>query len=137
MIEEGAFMFLPNPLSTDMLQYLWQHVIREKCRRNKIVQKGSVAEFENSNKLKGKRCSEEGSGSGVNNRTGKGAPMKRARASKSLEMIKDCEPKNNSTKVQKKGVTEWTEELRAKFWDAVFQLGEGSTVLSLNFESTS
>lgn len=55
-------------------------------------------------------------------------PKKRGRKPKKRDECYECGGFGNGTKLKKKTCTEWTEELHAKFMDAVRQLGEGSNI---------
>lgn len=120
-IENGAFMFVHKPINIELVKHLWQHVLRDRRRKNK--EKDAVGE---------KKVAEENNGGGENDANTKVSGKRKVRSGKApMEDQISQEADDNCYKAQKKVCTvQWTAELHAKFMDAVNQLGEGSTYFS-------
>lgn len=119
-IENGALLFLVHPITKETLQYLRQHVMREKLMTSKNEK----------HILEGKRCVEVGNRILDNYSVNKRAANMFMEKGKS-QVNEECDPKINSNfVVKRKASIEWTEELQAKFWETTNFLGEGSMVLS-------
>lgn len=126
-LENGAFLFIKKPAKMEILQCLWQHVYREK---------GRIEENERSQEITANKGSER---SGVRDTRpscapgGKGKAKEKSKGQKGDEEWYHRGDRNlviddndNSSGIKRKVCTEWTQDLHAKFVDAVTQLGEGS-----------
>ncbi|KAH6821143.1 hypothetical protein C2S53_019658 [Perilla frutescens var. hirtella] len=108
-LENGAFLCIKKPPPTEFLRCLWQHVVREKTRmireREMFVASNNIGPNKGKYKHKsrgrhGDYYDEDGYDS-------------------------DNNVMSQNINVRRKMCTEWTQELHAKFMDAVTCLGEG------------
>ncbi|KAL8537818.1 hypothetical protein ACS0TY_012809 [Phlomoides rotata] len=123
-LESGAFLYLKKPATMEVLRYLWQLVMREKTRiiRERELflaanNNGVVAPvIENPSLVRGLEIRE--AGVVHENKLGKKARIADDECDSENRMVHDND-------VRKKMCTEWTQELHAKFIEAVEILGEG------------
>ncbi|KAK4415152.1 Two-component response regulator ARR14 [Sesamum alatum] len=129
-IEDGAFLFMEKPIVVDELKYLWQHVLREKARRNqeKRFGEGSSDHNHNENYYQFGRQNMEDENTnddmGMNRNSSKN---KLTYQKGRVERIDFGSSDNNvlNQYVKPKTCTEWTPELHEKFIAAVTKLGDG------------
>ncbi|KAI3444067.1 hypothetical protein Pfo_000732 [Paulownia fortunei] len=128
-IEDGAFLFMEKPTAVEELKYLWQHVLREKTRKNKG--KGICGEASTDNHNQNYHLS-RGENLEVDN-TAQVMTMNRYVSTNKVTSQKErrehinFDSDNNVPDqcMRPKMCTEWTPELHDKFMAAVKQLGDG------------
>ncbi|KAL6560269.1 hypothetical protein OROHE_006276 [Orobanche hederae] len=100
-LEQGAFLCINKPIEMQIMEHLWEHVVREKA--NTLEQ-------------------HEEFGEQVDERTKYHNAWGRSKTIKKFNLKIS---KNENVTSTRKVWTRWTKELHDKFMDAVAQLGEG------------
>lgn len=150
-LENGAFLYIKKPATIEILRCLWQHVLREKTRmirerdmvvaannnnnNNGHVNRG-IEIVHNNNREENPDYYNVGRVSGHVMKSNKGKCKKKIRGMREGADDDDEGDSDNyrgtmeNNNVKRKMCTEWTQELHAKFMNAVEQLGEGSMFFS-------
>ncbi|KAK4366574.1 hypothetical protein RND71_014454 [Anisodus tanguticus] len=142
-LEDGAYLYLKKPLHEEFVKYIWQFVLREIKRREKVrdgleenrhqINIGDTNDIGNNNIIGEKNMLinikeqsnniHETENNVLSNEKYK---LRKKRGRKSTKEINEGENLNCPNKAIKHNVcTEWTTDLHAKFMKAVHQLGEG------------
>ncbi|KAH6781263.1 hypothetical protein C2S51_006556 [Perilla frutescens var. frutescens] len=141
-LENGAFLCIKKPPPTEFLRCLWQHVVREKARmireREMFVASNNIGpvrgvEFREVAHQRGENPNPNSNPNlnpNPNMIKNKGKYKHKSRGRHSDYYDKDGYDSDNNVmsqngSVRRKMCTEWTQELHAKFMDAVMRLGEG------------
>ncbi|XP_073145088.1 two-component response regulator ORR26-like [Henckelia pumila] len=152
-LENGAFLFIKKPATLEILRCLWQYVLKEKTRmvreKERLIPENNIAAAAGNNyNVRGveiyngedyNNYMNHGAGNNsshmmmMNNKLGKVLAKKKLMGQKSAGGWHDdggvYGSENNHmlgiNKVRRKVCTEWTQDLHAKFMEAVRQLGEG------------
>ncbi|XP_047942957.1 two-component response regulator ARR1-like [Salvia hispanica] len=128
-LEHGAFLHIKKPMSMEFSRCLWQHVVREKTRmardRNMFMASNNLGpiqgvEFREAVQLRDENPNPNPS---MKNK-GKYKSKARGRSDDYGEEY-DSGRMGHKGNVRRKMCTEWTQELHAKFMNAIEQLGEG------------
>ncbi|XP_075473462.1 two-component response regulator ORR26-like [Primulina tabacum] len=123
-LENGAFLFIKKPATMDIIHCLWQHVYREKERNEENVerfQEITASKYSRRSGMDDQNPNYNLGGKGRDKEKFKGDEDQRDHRDNYNLVIDD----NSSKGVKRKVCTDWTEELHAKFVDAVTHLGEG------------
>ena len=132
-LENEASICIKKPPPVEFLRYLSQHATREKAR---MIREQDIIASNNLGSLGGVEFREVVHHKNLNpnpnprmmvNRNGKYKSRCRGRYEDYNQGSSNMMSQNGN--VQKKMCTEWTQELHAKFEDAAWQLGEGSTYI--------
>ncbi|KAL8040906.1 hypothetical protein ABFX02_10G130500 [Erythranthe guttata] len=152
-IEDGAFLFMEKVNAAEELKYIWQHVLREKARKNKELNGTLLSTAGEQNQrvfLSEGNRNLDNIGTSTMNRNvdnidrniGMSTMNNRVVSETNINVINNrprrrmgatfIEPANNNNEnargnymLRPKICTEWTAELHEKFMDAVRELGEG------------
>ncbi|GFQ00766.1 two-component response regulator arr2 [Phtheirospermum japonicum] len=103
-LEQGAFLCIKKPITMQIVEYLWEHVVRENA--NALKPNKLFGEKDQMDSKQNK--SRDAEGETNSNKT------------MNLRILK-----HDNNKFKRKVWTRWTKELHEKFMDAVTQLGEG------------
>ncbi|XP_073136558.1 two-component response regulator ORR26-like [Henckelia pumila] len=120
-LENGAFMFIKKPATMEILRCLWQHVYREKRRNEERFQEIAANKR---NKRSGMDDNNPGCQGQAKEKIKGQTGDEDQRYRKGTYNLVNVDDDSNKG-VKRKVCTDWTEELHAKFVDAVAQLGEG------------
>ncbi|KAL0453926.1 UNVERIFIED_CONTAM: Two-component response regulator ORR21 [Sesamum latifolium] len=124
-IEDGAFLFMEKPIVAEELKYLWQHVLREKARRNQEKRFGEGSTDNHNYQFRRQNVEEEN----TNDSMGMNQYLSKNKVTCQKGRVEhiDFSSNNNIPKQceKPKMCTEWTPELHDKFLAAVTQLGDG------------
>ncbi|XP_073057122.1 two-component response regulator ORR26-like [Primulina eburnea] len=130
-LENGAFLFIKKPAPMEILHCLWQHVYREKERNEENEERFQEITASKYSRRSGMDVQNPDyilGGKGGDKEKFKGDEDRRYHRDNYNLVIDD----NSSKRVKRKVCTDWTEELHAKFVDAVTHLGEGSEFFSFS-----
>ncbi|XP_075475767.1 two-component response regulator ARR14-like [Primulina tabacum] len=141
-LENGAFLFIKKPATLEILRCLWQYVLKEKTRmvreKERLPEAAAAAgnykvrgmEIYNGEDYNGHNYNYGGNNGNMmmmmNNKGKLGKKLMGQKGSWREDGIYG--PENHMlgvNKVRRKVCTEWTQDLHAKFMDAVRTLGEG------------
>ncbi|KAK6773994.1 hypothetical protein RDI58_029233 [Solanum bulbocastanum] len=157
-LDEGAFLYLKKPFNEEIMEYLWQFVLREKNQREKLT-KGSEKKRDHMNgddigkiDIVGENEKQPGEKKNVANveeqknntdevqtdvESNEKYKLRRKRNRKNMKETKEGETQINAINkvLRRKDCREWKNDLHAKLVKVVQQLGEGSkfTSLLINF----
>ncbi|KAH6757794.1 hypothetical protein C2S52_023284, partial [Perilla frutescens var. hirtella] len=115
-LEDGAFLYIKKPPPMEFLRCLWQHVVREKTRM--IRERELFVASNNLRSVRGIEFREANKGKHKSKSRGRHGDYDE-------EHDSDTPIMNHKGNVRRKMCTEWTQELHAKFMNAIEQLGEG------------
>ncbi|XP_055814068.1 putative two-component response regulator ARR21 [Solanum dulcamara] len=147
-LDEGAYVCLKKPFDREIVKYLWQFVLRKKIQKEKARERSSknrdqmnVDDIgknsifgENEEQLREKKnvCNIEEQDNYINEvennvLLNEKCKLSRKRGRKSMKEINERESQSSDIHkiVTQKNYIEWTDDLHAKFMEAVQQLGEG------------
>ncbi|KZV41863.1 hypothetical protein F511_36595 [Dorcoceras hygrometricum] len=142
-LENGAFLFIKKPATLEILRCLWQYVLKERTRivreKERFQEMAAAANFSargaeiyNGEDYNGHNCNYGGNNNNMmmmmNNHKGKLGKKKLMGPNGGWREDDGYGSQNHMSgnhKVRRKVCTEWTQELHAKFMNAVRQLGEG------------
>ncbi|KAH6815109.1 germin 3 [Perilla frutescens var. frutescens] len=141
-LENGAFICIKKPPPTEVLRCLWQHVVREKTRmmreREMFVASNNIGpvrgvEFREVAHQRGENPNPNSNPNlnpNSNMMKNKSKYKHKSRGRHNDYYDEDGYDSDNNVmsqngNVRRKMCTEWTQELHAKFMDAVMRLGEG------------
>lgn len=149
-IEDGAFLFMERSTAAQELKYIWQHLLREKTRRNNkgkapmSFEASALTSSQNGQAFLSSLGSVQYDNLGMNVNQFMSSSMNndnvirfgRGRSAEPAVYTNYADDINinaaSDAFMRPKMCTEWTPELHEKFMDAVRQLGEGSM---LSFKS--
>ncbi|XP_073024715.1 uncharacterized protein [Primulina eburnea] len=132
-LENGAFLFIKKPATLEILRCLWQYVLKDKTRMLREKERFPEAAATGNYSTRGMEIfnGEDYNGHNYNDSdmmNNKGKLGKKKLLGHKGSWRQDDYSQNHmfeNNKVRRKVCTEWTQELHAKFMDAVRQLGEG------------
>ncbi|KAH0706405.1 hypothetical protein KY289_011481 [Solanum tuberosum] len=151
-LDEGAFLYLKKPFNEEIMEYLWQFVLREKNQREKL-RKGSEKKRDHMNgddigkiDIVGENVEQSGEKKNVANveeqknntdevetdvESNEKYKLRRKRGRKNTKETREGETQSSATNkvLRRKDCREWTNDLHAKFVKTVQQLGEGRCYL--------
>ncbi|KAG5620900.1 hypothetical protein H5410_006118 [Solanum commersonii] len=146
ILGDGAYLYLKKSFDKEIVRYLWQFVLSEKIRREKVRERSGkhkdqmkVDDVGNNKIVRENKESEEKNMSYSKERSNNihearnGVELseiymlQRKRGTKGMKKNNEGERQNNAIDkvVRRKEYTEWSEDLHARFMQVVHQLGEG------------